>query len=458
MESPRGPDRCGGHGHARIRGRHGRCRARRRNGRWRHGARHPEGGTASTGEAETTGSSASQDADLLDGGPGTDRLWGGAGADRLVARDKTQDLVVCGSGRDVAIVDLLDLVHRSCETVRRPQASTDSQPPEPPAVVTENAKPGTSGWASFDRAPARAIEGYTEPSAAPGEPLTFHVSTVPEASYRILIYRAGYYGGVGARRVACLPSCDGAADGHERSIPIASPEGLVHAGWPVSQQLEIPNDWVSGYYFAHFQLTSGPNAGRVTTTWFIVREPAGGARRRSSSRRPRRRGRPTTAGAAAASTNSTARTAAVPRRSRSIARTISRSSSVPNRSRFRSSASWSKAATTSPTRPTSTRRGTRSQSSVERSSPSRDIVSTGRRARATASMRHAEPESTSPSSARTRPTGRSDTRTTSVRSSATRARTGTPRPIPRSRRTSSAGSCLPGTSVHSWGSNMRAAC
>ena len=213
--------------------------------------------------------------DLLDGGPGTDRLWGGAGADRLVARDKTQDLVVCGSGRDVAIVDLLDLVHRSCETVRRPQASTDSQPPEPPAVVTENAKPGTSGWGSFDRAPARAIEGYTEPSAAPGETLTFHVSTVPEAGYRILFYRAGYYGGVGARRVACLPSCDGAADGHERSIPIASPEGLVHAGWPVSQRLEIPNDWVSGYYFAHFQLTSGPNAGRVTTTWFIVREPAG---------------------------------------------------------------------------------------------------------------------------------------------------------------------------------------
>ena len=214
-------------------------------------------------------------ADLLDGGPGSDRLWGGAGADRLVARDKTQDLVVCGPGRDVAIVDLLDLVHLSCETVRRPQASTNSQPPEPPAVVKENAKPGAPGWASFDRAPARAIEGYTEPSAAPGETLTFHISTVPEAGYRILVYRAGYYGGVGARRVACLPSCDGAAEGRERSIPIASPEGLVHAGWPVSQQLEIPNEWVSGYYFAHFQLTSGPNAGRVTTTWFIVREAAG---------------------------------------------------------------------------------------------------------------------------------------------------------------------------------------
>ncbi len=214
-------------------------------------------------------------ADLIVGGFGADRLWGGAGADRIVARDKTQDMVVCGPGRDVALVDLLDLVHLSCETVRRPQASTNSQPPDPPAVVRENAKPGTFGWASFDRAPARAIEGYTEPSAAPGETLTFHVSTVPEAGYRILIYRAGYYGGVGARRVACLPSCNDAAGGRERAIPIASPEGLVHAGWAISQQLEIPTDWVSGYYFAHFQLTSGPNASRVTTTWFIVREAAG---------------------------------------------------------------------------------------------------------------------------------------------------------------------------------------
>ena len=57
-----------------------------------------------------------------------------------------------------------------------------------------------------------------------------------------------------------------------------SPEGLVHATWPVAQRLEIPADWVSGYYFAHFQLASGPDAGKVTTTWFVVRE-APGARR-----------------------------------------------------------------------------------------------------------------------------------------------------------------------------------
>ena len=213
--------------------------------------------------------------DLLYGGTGADRLWGGPGADRLVARDGTEDLVVCGAGRDVAVVDRLDLVHVTCETVRRPQAPADPPPKEPAPVVSENAKPGTPGWAAFDLAPGRSIEGYTAPSGAPGEVLTFHVSTAPEADYRILIYRAGFYDGVGARRVVCLPSCDGHAAGRERSIPAASPEGLVHAGWPVSQQLEIPADWVSGYYFAHFQLVSGPYAGRVTTTWFLIREAPG---------------------------------------------------------------------------------------------------------------------------------------------------------------------------------------
>jgi len=216
--------------------------------------------------------------DLLDGGPGSDRLWGGGGADRIVARDRDQDIVVCGPGRDVAVVDRLDLVDTSCEVVQRPHVSQDAPPAEPPPVTLENRKPGTPGWAAFDLAPGRAIEGYTTPSVTPGDTLAFHVSTAPEAAYRILVYRAGYYGGIGARRIACLPSCDAAAQGVERSIPAASPEGLVHAGWPVSQSIPVTQDWVSGYYFAHFELASGPYTGRVTTTWFLVREAPGGHR------------------------------------------------------------------------------------------------------------------------------------------------------------------------------------
>jgi hypothetical protein len=46
----------------------------------------------------------------------------------------------------------------------------------------------------------------------------------------------------------------------------------------VSQSIPVTQDWVSGYYFAQFQLASGPFTGRVTTTWFLGREAPGGHR------------------------------------------------------------------------------------------------------------------------------------------------------------------------------------
>ncbi len=52
--------------------------------------------------------------DCLDGGPGRDRLSGGPGDDVLRARDGSPDLVDCGPGEDLAIVDAKDTA-RSCE-------------------------------------------------------------------------------------------------------------------------------------------------------------------------------------------------------------------------------------------------------------------------------------------------------------------------------------------------------
>jgi hypothetical protein len=216
--------------------------------------------------------------DLLVGGTGADRLWGGPGRDRILARDRALDIVVCGAGRDLAVTDAVDLV-AGCETVRRPAASPAPAPPiEPSPIVIENRKPGTPDWADFASAPKGAIEGYTVPSATVGNTLSFHVSADPAADYRVLVYRAGYYGGIGARRVACLPSCDGSATAPTHGTPEPLAGGLVHAGWPSGQSLPIGADWVSGYYFAHFQLTSGPHAGTVATTWFLVRESPVGRR------------------------------------------------------------------------------------------------------------------------------------------------------------------------------------
>ena len=214
--------------------------------------------------------------DVLIGGAGFDRMFGGPGRDRLRARDGARDLVDCGPGADVAIVDALDVV-RGCETVKLPPAA--EEPPPPPAPVTlENEKPGTPGWGRFSHPPVGAIEGYTVPSAAPGETVAFHVSARPEADYRIVINRIGYYGGVGARLVACLPSCEGSAHAVPQEVPERSAEGLVHAGWPVSQSLAVPGDWVSGYYLVRFELVSGPHAGRNSVTWFVLREAPVGRR------------------------------------------------------------------------------------------------------------------------------------------------------------------------------------
>jgi subtilase family protein/hemolysin type calcium-binding protein len=57
-------------------------------------------------------------ADCLNGGRGRDRLAGGAGKDTIQARDGKRDVVDCGPGHDLAIVDRVDAV-RGCETVRR---------------------------------------------------------------------------------------------------------------------------------------------------------------------------------------------------------------------------------------------------------------------------------------------------------------------------------------------------
>ncbi len=58
--------------------------------------------------------------DTISGGPGRDVLNGGSERDVLLARDGYRDTVICGDQYDIAIVDVLDVVKRSCELVYRP--------------------------------------------------------------------------------------------------------------------------------------------------------------------------------------------------------------------------------------------------------------------------------------------------------------------------------------------------
>jgi Ca2+-binding RTX toxin-like protein len=70
--------------------------------------------------------------DRIDPGPGRDRVNGGAGNDRIFSVDGRRDVIDCGPGRDVAIVDSVDRV-RGCETVLRVPAPRARQRPAPRA-------------------------------------------------------------------------------------------------------------------------------------------------------------------------------------------------------------------------------------------------------------------------------------------------------------------------------------
>src|SRR6478672_12681937 len=86
--------------------------------------------------------------------------------------------------------------------------------PLPGATTDENARPGDADWqlsyAKFDsreknRSPF--IEGYcNRTSVRAGETIRFFLSTNEPAKARIDLFRMGYYGGKGARRVKTIES------------------------------------------------------------------------------------------------------------------------------------------------------------------------------------------------------------------------------------------------------------
>jgi hypothetical protein len=150
-------------------------------------------------------------------------------------------------------------------------------------IQAENALPGTVAWELPGATPTSIpdvsahIHGYaSESSVQAGDVLHMHVSTKPAASYRIEVYRLGWYQGLGGRLIACLPSCGGSEPGVQQPVPSPDPTtGYLDAGWPVTDQITIGSSWTSGYYLAKLTLTSGPSTGAGSYIVFIVRAPAG---------------------------------------------------------------------------------------------------------------------------------------------------------------------------------------
>ena len=142
------------------------------------------------------------------------------------------------------------------------------------SVVAENRLHGSRGW-SVRPAPRHAIEGYaSEVSVAPGGSLHLHVSTGAAAYYRVEIYRIGWYGGLGGRRIGCIPGCVADRRGSHEPTPLPdATTGLLHLTWPVTDEIRIGGSWPSGYYLANLVLARGRFAGRGSWVPFVVRAP-----------------------------------------------------------------------------------------------------------------------------------------------------------------------------------------
>ena len=138
-------------------------------------------------------------------------------------------------------------------------------------VACENSKPGTdpSVW-DVSGAGSSSIQGFsTDISANIGETVRFKVST-PAQSYRLDIYRLGYYAGKGARLIASVnPSA--ALPQSQPSCRTDGGTGLVDCGnWAVSASWTVPEGTVSGVFVAKLVRTDGTTG--ASHVPFVVRD------------------------------------------------------------------------------------------------------------------------------------------------------------------------------------------
>ena len=149
-------------------------------------------------------------------------------------------------------------------------ANPCTAPPNP--IVAENCLAGNpkSEWEVVGVGDP-TIQGYaTQISVNRGSTINFKVSTTA-TSYRFDIYRLGYYGGAGARKVATvLPS---ATLPQNQPACLSDPStGLVDCGnWAVSGSWAVPATAVSGIYIA--RLVNNSTGGNSLLP-FVVRDDA----------------------------------------------------------------------------------------------------------------------------------------------------------------------------------------
>src|SRR5437867_3711351 len=140
-------------------------------------------------------------------------------------------------------------------------------------IVCENQKPGdpdTQWDISGANAGDPTLQGFaTDISVNIGGTVHFKVKTTA-STFGIDIYRLGYYGGFGARKIASLPNVAGRV---QPSCVSDATTGLVDCGnWIESASWTVPTTAVSGIYLAKLTRFDTGGASHIV---FVVRDDAG---------------------------------------------------------------------------------------------------------------------------------------------------------------------------------------
>jgi len=151
-----------------------------------------------------------------------------------------------------------------------PRASAQCGPNQ---IACENQNTGApaSEWDVVGSGDA-TIQGFaTEMSVNRGQTVHFKVKT-PASAYQIAIYRLGYYGGLGARRIATIAPSSPLPQAQPACVT-DSASGLIDCGnWAESASWPVPATATSGIYFARL---SRPDTGGASHIVFVVRDDAG---------------------------------------------------------------------------------------------------------------------------------------------------------------------------------------
>jgi len=139
-------------------------------------------------------------------------------------------------------------------------------------VVLENCYPGTTPWNVRNTATIAAggIEGFgTSPSIDKGQSVDLKVNSDDAATFRVEIYRMGYYGGTGARLFSTIRGVPGT---RQPSCISDNNTGLIDcSNWSVSATLTTTTAWPSGVFML---LLVREDTGTDTQIMLTVRDDA----------------------------------------------------------------------------------------------------------------------------------------------------------------------------------------